>query len=113
MHELTVAMDIIEIVLKEAETNSVSQIFEVQLKIGNLSGIDAEALQFNLKFAVKETILEHTVFTIHTVSGYGRCNSCNRDFEMQDLLSSCPDCRKPASSIVRGREMKVLSILAE
>jgi hydrogenase nickel incorporation protein HypA/HybF len=113
MHELTIALDILEIVRQAAEKNAVDHVYEVQLEVGMFSGIDFEVLQFALEITVKETPFEKTIFTINRISGTGKCRSCQEEFEMQDLFSVCPACKELPGSIIRGKELKVLSIVEE
>jgi len=113
MHELAIAEDILEIVGLEAEKNAVDTILEVKLEIGALSGIDIEALQFALETIEKGSLFEKAIFTIIRITGTGMCKLCQEEFEMRDLLSVCPKCKEQPGSIIRGKELKVLSILAE
>lgn len=113
MHELTIAGDILEIVLQEAKQNDLHKIVEVELEVGKLSGVDVEALEFAFKMIIKETLAENAVISIHNTNGIGECKSCRKEFEMEDLLSVCPICKQLPDSITRGKELKVLSIAAE
>jgi hydrogenase nickel incorporation protein HypA/HybF len=113
MHELAIAEDILEIVRIEAEKNAVVKIVKVELEIGKLSGVDIEALQFALETIEKRTLFINTIFCIEGINGLGMCKMCQSEFEMQELLSVCPTCKSQPSSILKGKEMKVLSIIAE
>jgi len=113
MHELAIAEDILEIVRLEAEKNAVVSILEVELEIGILSGIDIEALKFALETIEKGSFVENAIFTIREITGIGMCKTCQEEFEMRDLLTVCPECKGQPDPIVHGKELKVLSILAE
>jgi hydrogenase nickel incorporation protein HypA/HybF len=113
MHELTVASEILEIVKQEVERNSVDKVVGVELEIGKLSGVDIEALQFALETIRRGSVIENAVITINSISGRGICRECKEEFEMEDLLSVCPGCMVQSGSIVHGKELKILSILAE
>jgi Zn finger protein HypA/HybF involved in hydrogenase expression len=46
-------------------------------------------------------------------SGKGRCKSCDFEFEMNNLMATCPKCQAFPSEISEGREFRVLSLVIE
>ncbi len=113
MHELSLATEVIELVQREATKNNVSSILEIQIEVGYLSGVEADAFQSALELIVKDTILENTALHIIRTTGKGRCNSCNVEFEMKNRLDVCPECHCYPSMIMDGEEFRVVSILVE
>jgi hydrogenase nickel incorporation protein HypA/HybF len=59
MHELSIAMSIVEIAEDNAAMAGVKSVSEIQIEVGNLSGVVDEALEFALEEAVKNTILRN------------------------------------------------------
>jgi len=45
MHELSLAMEVIELVQHEADKNGVSGIEEILIEVGDLSGVEADIFQ--------------------------------------------------------------------
>jgi hydrogenase nickel incorporation protein HypA/HybF len=113
MHELSLATEVIELARREAAKNNVSTILEIQIEVGDLSGVEADAFQSALELIVKDTILENAVLHVIRTTGKGRCNSCNMEFEMKNRLDVCPECHRYPSLIVDGEEFSVVSILVE
>ncbi|MDP1622818.1 MAG: hydrogenase maturation nickel metallochaperone HypA [Bacteroidales bacterium] len=113
MHELSLAMEVIELAQREAEKNGVSTIGEIRIEVGYLSGVEADAFKFALELLVKDTILEHAVIDLIRTPGEGRCSVCNMKFEMMNILDQCPGCRNFPTEITGGKEFRVLDLVAE
>ena len=67
MHELSVASSIIEIVLAEVKNKNLGQVKEIGLKVGVLSGIMPDSLEFGFDALKQETALAQTRVVIETV----------------------------------------------
>ena len=80
MHELSIAMSIVEIAEKEFEKSRASKVTEIELEIGQLAGIEYEALEFAMQMAVKNTILENAILKVEKPKGLAFCNDCSLEF---------------------------------
>ncbi len=110
MHELTVAIGIVEIAEKEAKKANISKLTKIELEIGTLSGVEIEALNFAWPMAVMDTILENVEKKIQTVQAKAKCMDCNVSFEINNLFDHCPACKGYSKSILQGKELRVKSI---
>ncbi len=61
MHELGIAISILESVQSAARRNPGVRITKVGVKIGELAGVDVDALQFGFECMVKDTEWERLV----------------------------------------------------
>jgi hydrogenase nickel incorporation protein HypA/HybF len=113
MHEISLAYEVISLASHEAGKNRAQSIKEIAIEVGDLSGVESEAFGSALGLLVKDTMLETAVINIIRIKGRGRCNSCNREFEMNHRLDSCPDCNCFPSEISGGKEFRVVSLLVE
>jgi hydrogenase nickel incorporation protein HypA/HybF len=113
MHEFSLAADVVELAAREAEKHAVSRILEMDIEVGALSGVDADAFREALKLVVENTLLSQTVIRLNRKSGRGICPSCRREFEMKERIAFCPDCGELPSEITGGLEFRVVSLLAE
>lgn len=113
MHELSIAMSIVDLAVKEARAASASSVAEVELDIGTLSGIEFVSLEFGLKAAVRDTILEHTAFKINRIEPLAECLQCRHQFIPSGLVSKCPECSETNTSLIRGKELQIRSLLVE
>ena len=113
MHELSLAQEVIDLVSREAEKNEVTVIREILIEIGELSGVEADAFELALDLLVKNSILENTTKQIIHTPGKGKCIACDLEFEMNQILSTCPECHCYPSEITGGREFRVISMMGE
>lgn len=58
MHELSIAMNIIDIASEQAKINNFSVIDEIEIEIGTLSGVEIDALKFAMEIATKKQYLK-------------------------------------------------------
>ncbi|MEI6140320.1 MAG: hydrogenase maturation nickel metallochaperone HypA [Mariniphaga sp.] len=113
MHELSLAYEVIELAKREVVKNKVTTIFEMEIEVGDLSGVEADAFQSALEMIAKSTLLEHTLFHINRQPATGRCSTCDLEFEMKERMATCPTCHRFPSQISGGENFRVTSILAE
>jgi hydrogenase nickel incorporation protein HypA/HybF len=113
MHELSLALDTIELVTREARKNKVSRVLEIHVEVGMLSGVEAGAFDFALKLSSGGSILENAQIRLIRTPGNGYCSSCQKEFLMNGPLDACPGCDSHPSEIRGGREFRILSIVAE
>lgn len=113
MHELSIAISIVDMAIDQAKLASANRVSEVELDIGVLSGIEYEALEFALEMAVKETILEETRFRINRVEPVAECPDCGHLYIPEGMFSHCPQCKKPGIKLIRGTELQIKSLLVE
>jgi len=110
MHELSIAMGIVNIAEEETRKAQARVVERIELEIGALAGIELESLYFVWPSAVKGTVLEKAERRIHQIEGQGRCIDCGRVFELDQLYDACPDCGSNYSDIVQGREVRVKTL---
>lgn len=110
MHELSIVMSILDIADKESDKIHASAIEEIELDIGELSGIDLSAFDFAWQQAIKTTRLENTFRKINHIEGEGRCIDCETVFVMHNLYDSCPNCGDHFINIQKGKELRVRSL---
>lgn len=113
MHEFSIAMDIVDIATTHAERENATTVTEVEIEVGELSGIVLDALEFALESAVKGTVLEGAERKIISIPGKARCTQCFHEYPASDPFRLCPSCRNCAPDIVEGRELRVKSIVVD
>ena len=76
MHEFSIAVNIVDIVTETAEAQGAKQVNEIELEIGELSGVILEAMETAMESATQGTWLESSKIIIHTTKGRGQCRQC-------------------------------------
>ncbi|MFO7998695.1 MAG: hydrogenase maturation nickel metallochaperone HypA [Bacteroidales bacterium] len=110
MHELGIAMRIVEIAAKVARQNGLEGVDEINMEIGELSGIVPETLTFSFEVASKNTMLEHAKLGIAIIHARASCNVCGMEFTPDGFLTICPECGTFECEIIQGREIHIRSI---
>lgn len=113
MHELSIAMSIVEIAEENAKNANTSVINEIELDIGSQSGVVLEALEFAMQSAKLGTMLENAEVKINFIPAKAICTICQHEFYIDDLFSPCPECGDFFCEIIQGKELKVKSLKAE
>jgi len=113
MHELSIAINIVDIASRHAEAASALAVSQVELDIGTMSGIEYESLEFALTVAVKDTLLEGAEFKINRIEPLCQCPSCNKLYTPDGFFSVCPECNEQNIDIIKGKELQIKSLLVE
>ncbi|MGC1371964.1 MAG: hydrogenase maturation nickel metallochaperone HypA [Candidatus Sulfotelmatobacter sp.] len=110
MHELSIAMSIVELAEEEAEKRGV-QIEAVHLKLGALSGVVREALLSCYEMACEGTTAQGSRLVIEDVPVIIFCATCNTQRTLSSVqLFSCPECGTPSWEVVQGKELEVVAL---
>jgi hydrogenase nickel incorporation protein HypA/HybF len=110
MHELSIAMSIVELAQEEIEQRG-GRISAVHLKLGALSGVVKEALLSSYEMACEDTCLEGSRLIFEDVPVIVFCPHC----QAQRSLSSvqwfcCSECGTPTPEVVQGKELEVVAL---
>ena len=110
MHELSIAMSIVELAEEEAASRGV-QIDAVHLRLGALSGVVKEALLSCYEMACEGTPLQGSHLVVEEVPAVIFCPSCRVQRPLSSMqLFCCPECGTPSSQIVHGKELEVVAL---
>ena len=113
MHELSIAMSIVELAEEEAERRGV-QINAVHLKLGALSGVVKEALLSCYEMACEGSPLQGSRLVVEEVAIVSFCPSCRAERPLKSMqMFCCPECGTPTSEIVHGKELEVVALEIE
>ena len=108
MHELSIALEIIDIVEREAVKHNATVITQINLRIGDLSGVEIDSLVFSFD-AVKgeKALTRETVLNIERVPVKIQCVPCDRVFTRANNMVICPQCDGFETNLLQGEEMEI------
>lgn len=110
MHELSIAMSIVEMAEEEAQTRSV-RVSAVHLKLGILSGVVKDALLSSYGIACDGTALEGSRLIIEEVPVEVFCQTCNTNRKITSIQwFICPECGATTPTVVHGKELEVTAL---
>jgi hydrogenase nickel incorporation protein HypA/HybF len=111
MHELSIAISLIEAASEEAEKHGAAKVCAVHLRLGPLSGVVKEALLFSFGLAAEGTALEGSQLIIEDSPVMVFCTVCRENRPIRSLQSfCCVECNTPAMDVVQGRELEVTGL---
>jgi hydrogenase nickel incorporation protein HypA/HybF len=107
VHELGIAQSIFVSVLEEAQAHGGGRVTRIGLRIGEMSGVNAEALRFSFQVTVQNTELAEAVLDIEDVPLSFRCRRCEHEFAVVNYEAACPACGSTDTQAVRGDELQI------
>jgi hydrogenase nickel incorporation protein HypA/HybF len=111
MHELSIAISMIDQILEESESRGGLDVEAVHLKLGIFSGVDKEALLFAYQLACEGSPLEGSRLMIESIPLVIYCAACEKERVPPSVYQlSCPECGTPGQKIVTGREIEVAAL---
>lgn len=110
MHELSLAEEILDIVIEQSRKDDFEKVSSIRLAIGSLSHVEPSALEFCFDAVVKGTIAEGAKLLIERVNGEAYCSSCHQRSEVKQLYDPCSFCGAFGLDIVKGQEFRISSI---
>jgi hydrogenase nickel incorporation protein HypA/HybF len=113
MHELSVTENIIRIAKEEAEKHNAVKVKEIRIKVGELSGLIPECIQFYFDIASEGTIAEGAVIKIEKIRISTRCNDCGFEEVLPSRRFNCSKCESFNIKIIGGNEFLIDSLEVE
>jgi len=99
--------------VEQAQKAGAVRVLVVRLRIGTLSGVVPEALQFAFEALVPGTLAEGAALDIVNVPARFWCSNCAQEFTSDDFFAECPNCHEPSGDLRAGREMELASMEIE
>jgi hydrogenase nickel incorporation protein HypA/HybF len=114
MHELSIAVSMVERILEESESRGGLRIEAVHLRLGALAGLDEAALRFSYEIACEGTPLAGSRLLIEPVPLLIYCETCRAERTPPSLYEfACPYCQSPGQTLLQGRELELTSLEVE
>jgi hydrogenase nickel incorporation protein HypA/HybF len=113
MHELSIALSILEVVEEESARRS-GRVSAIHVKLGPLSGVVKDALVSAYDLAREGTSLHQARLVIEEVPLVAWCPTCSARQSLPSVQElCCPVCGTPTSEVVSGRELEVFALEIE
>ena len=103
----------LKLALDEAANAGARRLHTLRLRIGSLSGVVPDALQFAFEALTPGTAAEGAQLRIEEVPARFWCARCQQEFTADDLFSDCPVCRTPSRDLRGGRELEIAALEIE
>jgi len=107
MHEAGIAASVLEIAETEARKLGARAIRVVKLRMGDFSGVVADALEFAFDALKAGTLAEQAKLEIERIPLTAWCSKCQAARQpQQELMLWCPTCNTPLE-VMTGQELDV------
>ena len=113
MHELALAESIVNAVKKAVENRPDVKVLQVRVRIGELTDIVPDSLQFGFESLIAETSFAGASLEIERVPIYGKCGNCGHEFTVEEFVFICPECFSTDIDMIRGDELEIVDIEIE
>ena len=111
MHELGIAQSALDLALDRARSEKASRILGLVIRVGALSGVDPEALEFAFTAILPGTAAEGAAVKIEYLPVLLHCPGCGRDFTPSGALAfDCPSCGHGGATLKQGRELDLVRL---
>jgi hydrogenase nickel incorporation protein HypA/HybF len=110
MHELSIAQNIVEIVQQNIPPGDGRNVTSVRMKVGRLSGIVVDSLEFCFDAIINNTFLQGAKLEIESVPVVLHCKQCGTDTTVEGSIFTCPECGSIDIQLISGTELQVVEI---
>ena len=111
MHELSIAVNLVESLEEKLAGQDALVVNAVNIRIGALTGLVPEALEFCWEVACNESRLKGSRLVIERVDAAGFCHECQEERVISNLQSfRCPVCLAPITDVTGGHELEILTL---
>jgi hydrogenase nickel incorporation protein HypA/HybF len=110
MHELSIALSLLDLVEEEADRRGV-RVATIHLRLGPLSGVVRDALISAFELAREGTPQEQAELVVEEVPVVVLCPKCAAPKTPESAWElCCPTCGTPTPEVLSGRELEVVAL---
>jgi hydrogenase nickel incorporation protein HypA/HybF len=113
VHELSLCQGILDSIEAAADEQPFRKVHRVELEIGALAGVDAEALRFGWEAISPGTRAEGARLEIVDLPGSAWCFQCQRNVEITQYYDPCPHCQSHRLQVNSGEQLKIKQLEVE
>lgn len=114
MHELSYVVKLAKQAAAAAEANGAKRVEEVDIVIGEMTGLVPEYMKRYWPSAVSGTILEGSELKVDLQPVEFQCSRCGKTYHpSRENNYLCPDCRISSGRLLHGREFMIRSIIID
>ena len=113
MHELGIANSVLQEAQQELQRHLHSRLRKIKLRVGEMSGVNPEALRFCFEAMARESQVGQVELEIEICARRQRCPACNQTFTVVDYSLTCPTCGSSKTEFAGGDELELCSLEME
>ena len=113
MHEMSLAEGVLQLIEDSARQQRYSRVSTVWLEIGELSGVEVEAMKFCFDAVTRDSVAQGARLEIIALPGTGWCMACAATVPMSEVFGECPLCGGHQMQVTGGTEMRLKELEVE
>ncbi|PHJ37706.1 hypothetical protein P378_14480 [Desulforamulus profundi] len=98
MHELALAQQMLNVLLKTAQENEIKKIALVKILAGEMMAVVPDALEFAFRVISQDTKADGATLLIEEVKALVRCPRCSKEYAWSQHGYNCPPADLPEGS---------------
>ena len=107
MHEMSLAEGVLQLIEDSARQEEFSKVTTVWLEIGQLAGVEVEAMRFCFDAVTRGSLAEGANLEIIAIPGTAWCMNCSATVTCNEVYGACPQCGTYQIQVTGGTEMRV------
>lgn len=113
MHELSIALAIVDLAIEKLVGRDPERVASVHLKVGLLSGVVPAALRSAFAIVTEQGPLAGADLVVEEVPVTVFCARCDVERAIEFPCLRCPVCGDAAPDVRRGRELEIIALEVE
>ena len=110
---MSLAVSLLERCLAEAAKGGLSSVTRLSVELGALQSIEPDLLVEAFRAAALGSVAQGAVLELRLQDAQARCEACGQAFSPTYQSYVCPQCGKAEVTILKGKEMFLLSLSGE
>lgn len=110
MHEASIMQGVLEFACERMQEQGASRIHCLRLRVGVLSGVVPEALEFAFEAMKAETPAAEATLDLDLEPARLHCKACGHDFDTTAIAELCPQCGGWQTDVLQGQALDLVSM---
>ena len=110
MHEMSIVAGVLDAAQASAVDAGAERVTKITLRIGDMTEVIDEALEFAFEALTENTIFEGAELAVEKVHPRSICLECFNEFDHDRFHRTCPECGSYETQLLAGRELEIESI---
>ena len=111
MHELSIALALVECADAKARELGAARVEAVHVRMGPLSGVQREPLLFAFELAAQDTAIAGARLVIEDEAVVAWCARCAAEQPLADMRHRrCPTCDEPTPELLAGDTLQLMAL---
>ncbi len=113
MHEMSLCEGLLQVLETEAQKQGFQRVKQIWLEVGELAGVEIDALRFSFDVVIRGSLAEQARLNIERPPGKAWCMHCSTTVTVRQRFDACPDCGSYQLQVTSGDQMKIKELEVE